>query len=242
MRIRPLFKQFGSKWSSTKAGIYPAPKHRAITEQFCGAAGYSLNFSDRKVFLYDADPMILKLWSWLISEATEEQIRAIPLNLPEGLDVRTIGLTEGQALLLKHWQRTNNCGNCWTISPWGNKPGQWTENTRARVAEEFEAVRHWTVLAQPVGFFPDATHFVDPPYVGNYAYKLPQIDHVRLGKECQSGAGQIIVCEGLGKDGSEPEWLPFAPAASRVTSRRKSSQSHHRMEYIWTNEHSKPRA
>ncbi len=143
MRVGPLFKWFGSKWSAAKRGNYPTPEHDIIFEPFAGGAGYSLNYCEKQVILDDNNPLLSELWSWLINEATTDAVLAIPLDLPEGTDIRTVGLTRGQQLLLKHWQRTNNVGPCMTISPWGNKPGQWTANTRARVSEEIHAVKHW---------------------------------------------------------------------------------------------------
>lgn len=233
--IRPLFKQFGSKWSAARAGIYPAPEFEVVVEHFAGSAGYALNHCDKSVRLFDVDKNIRELWKWLISaDATSAAIKDIPVGLSAGVDIRTLGLSRGQKLLLKHWQRTNNVGECWTVSPWGNKPGQWTENTRARVADEVHAVKHWALLDEAPEFTADATHFVDPPYFDNYAYRQPVIDHAKLGHRCLAGQGQIIVCEGLGKGGTAPTWLPFRECGQRVTSRRKAAESHHRMEYIWT--------
>ena len=40
MKIRPLFKWFGSKWQSAKH--YPVPEHDIICEPFAGGAGFSL--------------------------------------------------------------------------------------------------------------------------------------------------------------------------------------------------------
>jgi len=236
MRIHPLFKQFGSSWSATRAGLYPEPEYNTIVEHYAGSAGYSLNFCEKNVYLYDTDQHITALWSWLIHWAKPQDILDIPIGLPEGTNILSLNLMHGQALLLKHWQRTNNVGDCWTISSWGNKPGQWTANTRARVAEEVQAIKHWAILPAKPYLCAEMTHFVDPPYAGNYAYKQPPIDHAELGRRCLAGRGQIIVCEGLAKDGTPPTWLPFRPAGKRVTSRRKANQSHHRMEYIWTNE------
>jgi site-specific DNA-adenine methylase len=95
----PLFKWFGSKWLSAK--LLPNPVHESIIEPFAGSAGYSLRYSDRKVIIAERDPHIFRLWSWLIKEATETLIREIPINLKEGTDIRAVGLSLGQATLLK---------------------------------------------------------------------------------------------------------------------------------------------
>lgn len=128
-------KHFGSKWSGAKH--YPPPlPGLPILEKYAGGAGYSCNHAEHEVILWEDDWNLANLWAWLILAADPDQIKAIPCGLPVGTDIRTLDLTQGQMLLLKHWQRTNNVGECWTISPWGDKPGQWTTNTRDRVADE----------------------------------------------------------------------------------------------------------
>lgn len=234
MRIGPMFKWFGSKWQSAKR--YPKPIHDTIIEPYAGGCGYSLNYCDRQVILWDADPNLSRLWPWLIRECTEALVRDIPVGLPVGTDIRTIGLTIGQQLLLKHWQRTNNVGDCWTVSPWGDKPGQWTENCRARVAEEHTAIRHWK-FERPT-HLENATWFIDPPYIYNYRYRadLEAFDFDKLGrfvKRIESKC-QVIVCEAKCKTtGRIPSYLPFVESHSSVTSRRKSTQSHHSSEVIY---------
>lgn len=74
---------------------------------------------EEKVVLWEDNVQVRTLWDWLITRATQKSILEIPIGTPEGSDIRELGLTPGQALLLKHWQRTNNVGDCWTISPWG---------------------------------------------------------------------------------------------------------------------------
>lgn len=236
--IGPLFKWFGSKWMSAKT--LPPPVCDVIVEPFAGGAGYSLRHCEKQVTLLETDPHISVLWSWIIKEATTDLVKSIPLNLPEGTDIRSLGLSEGQALLLKSWQRTNNVGNCWTISPWGNKPGQWTANTRDRVADEIHAVKHWRFvrgngidwLARAAG---ECTWFIDPPYQYNYQYRnTNRIDYTRLAGICRQLFGQTIVCEAVcQKTGKSPDWLPFEFFGSRITSRRKSENNHHSKELIW---------
>jgi hypothetical protein len=231
----PLFKWFGSKWLASK--LYPAPEHDTIFEPFAGSAGYSLRHHEKKVVLWEDNEQLRYLWMWLIERATTNDVHLIPLGLPEGTDIRTLGLSKGQALLLKHWQRTNNVGDCWTVSPWGNKPGQWTENTRARVAEELHAVKHWklrrTRWDRDVG-----TYFLDPPYLYNYRYRFKEeFDHSAFAnnvKHLIPKSSQIIVCEAAcQKTGRVPKYLPFKPFASRITSRRKATENHHSKEYLF---------
>ncbi len=234
----PLFKWFGSKWSAAKH--YPPPVHQTIVEPYAGGAGYSLRYSDRDVIVAESNHHVNSLWKWLIHEATEASIREIPINLPEGTDIREIGLNDGQMLLLKNWQRTNNVGNCWTISPWGNKPGQWTENTRSRVSEEVHLIKHWHVGSDDAFELMrttenECTWFVDPPYQYNYQYKTQPTDYEKLASCVHALRGQVIVCEAVcQKTGQTPSWLPFVDFRRSVTSRRKRENNHHSRELIYT--------
>ena len=231
----PLFKWFGSKWLSAKH--LPPPVHRHIYEPFAGGAGYSLRYADRAVCIWDTDPHLQVLWRWLIKEATSDDIRNIPLGLAVGTDIRTVGLSVGQATLLKSWQRTNNVGDCWTVSPWGNKPGQWTANTRARVADEVHEIKHWKFFPHENWNAVDATYFIDPMYQFNYQYRQRAHDYADLAFRVDQihGSCQVIVCEARSQvDGSAPAWLPFVDWQSRVTSRRKVGENSHSKEMIYT--------
>jgi len=233
----PLFKWFGSKWTASKH--YPMPEHESVVEPFAGGAGYSLRHFTKKVTIAETDPHISLLWRWIVTEATEADVRAIPLGLPVGTDIREVGLSTGQALLLKSWQRTNNVGSCWTVSSWGNLSGQWTENTRSRVANEIHLVKHWTVAADgPVlmkSMREPVTWFVDPPYQFNYQYRGPTLDYDVLASLIMTLTGQIIVCEAIcPKTQTVPSWLPFEQFRETVTSRRKTHNNHHSKELIYT--------
>lgn len=236
MKIGPLFKWFGSKWQSAKR--YPRPIYNTIIEPFAGGAGYSLNYCDKNIIIWEDDYNISKLWKWLINEASTDDILSIPILLPEYADIRAMGLSEGQSLLLKHWQRTNNVGNTWTTSPWCNLPGQWTRNTRARVASEVNAIKHWK-FSEPISYIDEKiTWFIDPPYIYNYRYSnmLPDFDYKSLVSfvETINSESQVIVCEAKRKDdGKIPDYLPFIESHSSVTSRRKTNQSHHSKEVIY---------
>lgn len=232
----PLFKWFGSKWTASKH--YPEPIHDTVVEPFAGSAGYALRHHGKKVVLAESNRQVLTLWRWLALDATESLIREIPINVPEGTDIREIGLTGGQELLLKHWQRTNNVGDCWTVSAWGNKPGQWTENTRSRVASERHLVAHWEfhddafrVMRAMEG---PATWFVDPPYRFNYGYRSAPVDYEALGAIVRGLPGQVIACEAAcQKTGALPDWLPFKDFRRTVTSRRKPTDNHHSRELVY---------
>lgn len=243
----PLFKWFGSKWEASRH--YPPPRYHKIIEPFAGGAGYSLRHYKRQVLLAESNTLVYRLWDWFINTATAELIREIPINIPEGTDIRTMGLTEGQALLLKHWQRTNNVGECWTVSAWGNGPGQWSRSTRDRIAAEFYLIKHWKLVSR----YADetmlikerqsvCTWFIDPPYQYNYNYRLPVPSYRILAEQIQENCkGQVIVCEArCPKTDAIPDWLPFTEFRSRITSRRGYSKEvvYHREESDYREEYS----
>jgi hypothetical protein len=212
VRINPLFKWFGSKWRS--AVRYPAPLHDTIAEPFAGGAGYSLNYCDRRVYIYDTDPSLRILWPWLIGPATSADVLAIPLDVPVGTDIRTIGLSPGQAALMRNWQRTFN-RECWTVSVWNNTHSGWNANVRARVAETMHAVKHWKFMPIESYAVPGVTYFVDPPYQYNERYVGGKnFDFRALSHRVKDVpfTSQVIVCEAPHpKTGAIPDWLPFTP-------------------------------
>lgn len=229
----PLFRWFGSKWNASKH--YPAPEHAQIFEPYAGSACYSLRHAEKEVTIWDADPNLQLLWGWLINEASEAAIREIPIEGTPGQDIRELGISAGQAMLVKHWQRTNSTGDCWTFSPWHGKPGMWNVNTRARVAAEVGAVKHWKF--KPIEFNTAGTWFVDPPYEYNYKYRkgLGDIDYSALAQRLHAipQPRQVIVCEAAcQKTGALPAWLSFQDFRSMVTCRRKPGQNHHSRELI----------
>lgn len=231
-RLNSLFKNFGSAWSSAKH--YPKPlEGLPIFEPFAGGAGYSLNYHWHPVTLFETNVHVAGLWQWIINEATTQDILDIPLNVPEGTDIRTLPLADGQKLMLKQWGRTNNHGNCWTISSWHSKSGQWTNNCRARVAEQIHAVKHWKF--EPITWDQAGTYVCDPPYIFNYNYGVKDFDYQKLvdniGKVPQGSL--IIASEAESKTGQIPDYLPFVSSHSQVTSRRKSTNSHHSKELVY---------
>lgn len=228
----PLFKWFGSKWLASK--LYPPPDHDSIFEPYAGSAGYSLRHFQKNVTIYDDNEQLKALWSWLINDANYELIKSIPTNIEVGYDIRNLNLSSGQQLLLKHWQRTNTVGNCWTISSWGNKPGQWTESTRERVAREVEFIKHWKFC--PITWKEEGTYFVDPPYEFNYRYGIRTFDYDELVQNISSvpESSTVIVCEAAcQKTGALPTYLPFQYFGLRITSRRKKTNNHHSKELIY---------
>ena len=235
----PLFKWFGSKWLASKH--YPNPIGTKIIEPFAGGAGYSLRHAPCNVHIAESDKNLQALWKWLLS-ADAKDVLEIPCHNAIGADIRSMSINYGQQLLLKNWQRTNNVSDCWTISPWGNLPGQWTEKTRARVAADVEKIKHWkfsddafSLLSSPLAFDTEITWFIDPPYFYNYRYRDgSSFDYKRL-RECIGQLkGQVIVCEAIcSKTGKRPNWLSFDDFRHCITSRRKAGNNTHSKELIY---------
>lgn len=238
MRYGPFFKYVGSKWILSK--YYPAPKHDTIVEPFAGSACYATRYLGHscRVFLYDNNPEITRLWGYLINVDGNE-IANLPVDLPIGEDIRKLGLpNHGAELLVRQWQRVG-ISTCWTVSKWGNKPGQWTASTRDRVAASVERIRDWVVYNDDYRWAAthsaQSTFFVDPPYYGMKAYYLHDcraIDYDSLARWCKNLRGQVIVTER-----ASATWLPFTPFRNVPTGRRgKACLNGYSIEGIWTNE------
>lgn len=230
----PLFKWFGSKWLSSRK--YPTPEEDSIFEPFAGSASFSLRHWKKKICIYEENKHLQDLWKWLINEATNTSIMEIPCNLPTGFNIKSLDISYGQMLLLKNWQRTNNYGNCWTISPWGNKPGQWTLNTKNRVARDVEFVKDWKF--EKPSYTEGGFYFIDPPYQYNYNYGFKQFDYIELLSDIKKiPAGHILACEAIcPKTGTVPNYLPFKFFGDRITSRRKKENNHHSKELMYFDE------
>jgi hypothetical protein len=230
--IGPLLKWYGSKITSSKH--YPAPlPNLPIIEPFVGGAGYSCRYHKHNVILWDTSPLLAELWQWIINEATPELIAAIPLDLPTGTDITSLGLPRGSQLLLKHWQRTNNVGPCMTTSPWGSLSGQFTKSCKERLIREIPLVKHWKF--QEPDWTMRGTWMIDPPYKFNYQYGVKNFDYNKLVDNIRKipQGSLVIACEAVGKGGEVPDYLPFQPSHSQVTSRRKASNNHHSRELVY---------
>ncbi len=79
-RLHPFFSFFGSKYRLSI--FYPEPIYDTIIEPFAGSAGYALCHAEKNIHLYDIDPIITKLWEWLIN-VDENVILNLP-DLPRG--------------------------------------------------------------------------------------------------------------------------------------------------------------
>lgn len=235
-RLRPFFKYYGAKFRM--APKYPAPQHQDLIETHAGSAQYATLHSTHDVTLIELDAEIAELWRWLIG-VKPAAIRALPFDLPHGMDLRDLDVPNGGRLLIRSWQRVGR-SDCWTVSKWnGANSGFWSESTRDDIARQVEAIRHWRVMrADAMAVTPfghsKATWFVDTPYQSQpdvYGKKGSGPDFGKLGAWCQKLPGQVIVCEAPGAD-----WLPFRELAPNTVGRtRQGGTRAKRMEMIWTN-------
>ena len=207
MRLRPFFSYYGSKWRL--APKYSKPKFDTIIEPFAGSASYSLLYPKRKVKLIDIDDNICVLWEYLIN-VKEKEIRALPL-LERNEPIPT-HLSQGAKNLIGFWTTKGSSTPAHKMTGYKNiSCGFWGESIRERVAEQLEAIRHWTTIQQTSYEKiedQEATWFIDPPYQsGGQYYRMSnkKINYQLLGDWCKSRDGQSIVCEN-----GTAEWLPFS--------------------------------
>lgn len=229
----PFFSYYGGKWRIAKR--YPPPEFGHIIEPFAGAAGYATRYPDADVTLYDANPIIVGMWDYLIHVS-----RADVLRLPIGIEhVDDLGRVPQEAKwLVGWWFNKGTATPHYTPSTWmrsGVRPkSYWGEEIRERIARQVDRIRHWTVALADYSEIPitdSATWFVDPPYIGldgtHYAAKVT--DYLALGAWCRALPGQVIVCEQAGAN-----WLPFTPFHTAKNSPGRGAASTVK-EVIWTN-------
>ncbi len=228
--IRQFFSFYGGKWRA--APHYDQPAHDTIIEPFAGSAGFSMRHPDRQIKLYDADPLIVGLWRYLINVG-EDEIRALPTEV-ESVD--GLKVCEEARWLIGFWLNKAMTAPCRTPSKWmrdGWRPNsQWGPVIRERVASQLQEIRHWQVEQRSYEDVPleRATWFVDPPYnnAAGRRYRFHDIDFRALGDWCRSLPGQAIVCEQEGAD-----WLPFQPFRSvRVVAGRNTGGRANEVVYL----------
>lgn len=237
MKLHPFMSYYGSKYRA--APRYPAPEHGTIVEPFAGAAGYSLHYPDRRVILVERDPRLAGIWRFLIRSKPED-IMALPLL---DLDASIADLPpcdpDGRELI-RAWLQggARNGKNSFSSMARGNliknpsTPAFWGAACRARIANQVEAIKHWTIVEGDYSAAPDimATWFVDPPYnnAAGRVYRFHTIDYPALGTWCRSRAGQTIVCENEGAD-----WLPFQPLYSTANNWNAGAPTKRSVEVVW---------
>lgn len=234
MIIKPMFSYFGAKYRI--APLYPEPRYSTIIEPFAGAAGYSLHYADRKVRLFDVNPVIVELWNYLI-KVEESEIRSLPIGKIE--DIRELPICQEAKWLIGFWAAKARTTPCNKPCGWVNKEKRlsrmyWGPHARERVAKQVKHIRHWTCELKSWEQIADyeATWFVDPPYSNSAgrSYPFNKIDYPLLGEWCKHRKGQVIAC-----DGPEGTWLPFKLLTiNNKSASPKGGKAVFKKEMIWT--------
>lgn len=234
MKLMPFFTYFGGKHRATKH--YPPPKHDRVIEPFAGAAGYSVNYYDRKVILRDLNPVVVETWQYLIS-ADPEEVYALP-DLEVGQTTDDLNVPVGAKHLIGWWlnkgtARPRKSPTTFMLQyPQGGP--YWGERIRERIATQVPLIRHWKVSCGSYEDLPDkkATWYVDPPYQKaggkGYPFGNNRIDYDALGEWCKKRRGQLIVCEG-----DDADWLPFRPLVPMDNMEGRQKISRAKMEMIY---------
>jgi site-specific DNA-adenine methylase len=214
---------------------YPPPEYDRIVEPFAGGAGYSLEYWDHQVTLFDLDVRVVAVWDYLI-HATEKDVLSIPVGITH---VDEIPDSLGQAVrwLVGWWmQPAGAAGPAKSVSSWSaqhhERSDVWSEKCRARLASQVPYIHHWRVeqasYEDIIISESPTTWFVDAPYQQMgvyYKHGAESIDYGALGEWCRSLNGQVIVCENAGA-----EWLPFTALCDMVGGSMKRT----RQEVMWT--------
>lgn len=209
--LHPFWYYYGGKWRSTPT--YPRPRFDTIIEPFAGAAGYSLHYYHKRIFLLEKYAVVVNIWKYLIS-AKASEIMSIPLvedvrELPDWVPQEAkwlVGFVLGNALTAPRV----------TLSAGLRKKNAralagWTSKRRELVASQVDLIRHWKVIEGEYSNAPDieATWFIDPPYQKSgvyYKHSSSALDYNKLAQWCKTRRGQVTVCEAAGA-----KWLPFVP-------------------------------
>jgi hypothetical protein len=231
MDCKPFFTYYGGKFRTTPR--YPLPTHETLIEPFAGSAGYALRYPHLRVMLYDIDPAIYGVWSYLI-RATEREILALPNTVA---DVRPLRIPDEAKWLIGFWLNKGSAYPRVTPSSWARKwdetkPGLfWGATVKNRIASQLKHIRHWRVFNESYESAENkpATWFIDPPYNSNagWHYRCADIDYAALADWCRGRSGQVIVCEAAGAD-----WLPFKPFR-KIQARTKETGASYSSEVVW---------
>jgi hypothetical protein len=222
--LRPFFPFYGSKWSLARR--YPAPTEQVVIEPFAGAAGYSTFFEAPRAQLFDADPVVAGVWSYLLRVSPAE-VLALPELAEVGDSVDNYALPQEAKWLIGFWLNRGSASPKKSRTAYSARTDRaqlnWSERARQRIASQLAKISGWSITNAPYTSAPDvrATWFVDPPYVdkGRF-YRVKFTAHASLGEWCLARHGQVIACEGPGAS-----WLPFTPLGSFKTSKGRADET-----------------
>lgn len=228
--MKPLWPYYGSKWRD--AYRYGAPTGDLVIEPFAGSAGYSTCFAPKRVMLFDVDPYVVGVWSYLIATPAAEILRLPDLDVGQSVDDLP-GLPQEARWLIGFWLNRGSAQPKKTKTAYSARTERaqlvWSQRARERIASQIDSIRHWTITHGDYRDAPrvaDATYYVDPPYgdKGRY-YRFSDVDLDALGEWCKGLPGKVIACEQVGAT-----WLPFRPLASIKSTKGRSHEA------IWTND------
>jgi hypothetical protein len=221
--LRPFFPFYGSKWNIARH--YPEPASGLVVEPFAGGAGYSTFYGCSDVMLFDADPIIAGVWSYLIG-ATTAEIMALP-EMPEvGDSVDNYALPQEARWLIGFWLNRGSASPKKSRTAYSARTDRaqlnWSLKAKERIASQLPALAGWRVKNAPYNAAPEtsATWFVDPPYgdKGKF-YRVKFNDFHSLGEWCRRRQGRLIACEGPGAS-----WLPFTELGSFKSTKGRAAE------------------
>lgn len=212
--LRPFFSFYGSKWRAVKH--YPKPEHPQIVEPFAGSAGYSTRYYQRKIVLYEIDPIIYGIWKYLITAPTKE-LKSLPTKVTTS--VEDLKVCQEAKWLIGFW--LNKACVCPKLTPskWMREYEStqfWGDKIKHRIVNQSKLIGHWKIFNKSYETLPNKsrTYFIDPPYnnPAGRLYVFNKLNYKQLAKWVKTLNGQVIVCEQEGAT-----WLPFKHLATIKT-------------------------
>ena len=233
--LRPFFGYFGSKWLA--ANHYRKPEHETIIEPFAGSAGYSLSYPRHDVLLYDADPVIVGVWQYLIRSSYND-IMALPSKIEHTDEIKQcqearwlVGLN-----LSPNTTAPYTKPNKWIRDGWNSTSAAWWgEKLKERIAKSVRYIKHWKAERKSYDNVPirTGTWFVDPPYKEqgkHYKFGARLINYEDLSAWCRTLPGQVIVCEAEGAN-----WLDFRILRQTYSTATRNGRSRGSKDVVWYN-------
>jgi hypothetical protein len=229
-----MWSYYGSKGKIVD--YYPSPKYKTIIEPFAGSARYSLKYVNHNIILCEKNQLVADIWSWLINEATPQEILKY-VDFMVGQDISDLPIREEHKNLIGFCLNRGSASPKNIVQKWScqvaSRPN-WASTTNYSllgIAKLLPKIKHWKIINGSYEELSnvEATWFIDPPYqfAGKWydsSVSNKSIDYQKLSDYCKTRLGQVIVCEDI-----RAKWLPFRPLTSFY------GQLHDRTEAVWLN-------